>query len=1672
MGEDGSFLSPPVLESLFEWERADQTLNDLGLFHEELLASLDSPTPPFEARRFPRSLYPYRHQLAAWQALKSAECRSVIVSTGTASGKTECFLLPILDDLVRESAEAGALSGVRAIFLYPLNALIASQRERLEAWTCRFGERVRFCLYNGHTPTSVPSAVRRMHPSMVLDRDGLRDNPPPMLVTNATMLEYMLVRGEDRQILEKSRGSVRWIVLDEAHTYVGSNAAEIALLLRRVMNGFRVAPGSVRFVATSATIGSSDSSRELQRYLADLAGIDPAQVTFVSGRRSAERIDGTDHDTDLSREHLSHLKPGHCYDVLAKSAAACGVRARLLDGPVSARDVASILTGKDSRDVGHRDLQNALAFADLAARARRGETSFLPTRAHFFHRTQPGLWTCGDTRCRGKVRSMLDAPDWKFGKLFLDRRERCDECEGLVFEVVFCSDCGTEYMLAGAVPSDGKIESGRLVQIRLEDRELDAPLSLRPGDADEDEPGSDGLTNDGVRSGIEQPRARTIRRLFAGNVPDGVASVPFGFNPQTGAYGRPDAPTQLQTSGGAGDELRCACCGSIEREDAAVFRPLRLGARFFLGVAIPTLLEHLPVEKASYDKPMGGRQMITFTDSRQGTARFASLSQDEAERNHVRSLIVHRLWADRGKLSPADEQLRKELVSDLALLEGSGPNLAQVTRRHRERLAVLDAKSAESPRKSWPALVGALAGEESLKKWMPHAHRSHYRLAELDTADWAELSLIRELLRPPKRASSLETMGLVALDYPLIRQIDETPSEWPKNWSIGDWRDFLAIGVDFVFRTYVAVDLARPEFRRWLGVPISVTHIAGPGQPGQKNVRYPWPTAGKSRPSRIVQLLLNARDAESSESDVREWANEILLYAWKTLTNLEMFRKDAEGYRLRLGEHVEIVAPSAGWRCPVTRRFLARTFRGFSPYQNRAWVRKEERCAPVEMPTLVYSFPRDATSGAWNVPAAQLWKEIDPKVEAARRAGIWTEFSDRIADFAVYFAVAEHSAQQSRARLEQIEQQFRAGMLNVLSCSTTMEMGVDIGDLVAIAMNNAPPGPANYLQRAGRAGRRGQSQAISLTMCQARPHAEAIFANPMWAFSTPIHVPRVSLDSERIVRRHLNAQLLGAFQGELQVQSLKLTCSEFFASGASTPDSPAEVFARWCGAQAIDPSAVRGSIGAIVRNTVLEAKSLHKLISEAGIAMMRIRQDWSRDRACLARELELAGGRIDDASTDDVVQRSVLVRIKRLEEEYLLAHLCQHGFLPSHGFPLGVVPFVNTTAEILEEEIKRRRARKDAAGAGFDDAGGREDWLGSRREYPTRALPMAIREYAPGTTIVLDGLAYHPRGLTLNWHIPANDGELKEVQALAYTWHCAACGRVQTSTQPVKACEDCGRPVVATRFIRPAGFAVDIRERVTNDFTQRAHQPFGQPTISAGGGKWMGLRAERGRARHDSDGRVMFLNAGPHDCGFALCLECGRAAAMTAEGDLPAEMRAHLRLRSGRKQDRTDQCPALQGDYRLQLGLHLGTEIRTDVLEIQLVDATTRRWISVNQVAVTVAIALRRLVAARLGVDEREISFGVGTQASAPDLPRSSIYLFDAADGGAGYAGQALGLIDELLDEIDGALRCPRDCDSACHACLLTYDTDARVADIDRDAARRALGLSDSAGDARGRLIG
>lgn len=1655
-GQGHSYLAPPVMEALFEWEQSGTPVEHLRtpdgapLLPRAVVDALDGAEGD---QRFPRDRHPYVHQERAWRSLLGTPPRSVIVSTGTASGKTECFLVPILADLAREIAEARAgLVGVRAIFLYPLNALINSQRERLSAWTRPFGSRLRFCLFNGLTRETVPDAEAARTPHEVLSRRTLRASPPPILVTNATMLEYMLVRRLDRPIIDSSQGTLRWIVLDEAHTYVGSAAAEIALLMRRVLHAFGANAEQVRFVATSATIGGDEARDGLRSYLADLAGVAPDRVEVITGRRQLPDLPSqfVERNEPLpSLEDLAGLTPIGLFERLGAVPSVRVLRQRLAQGPLRLPSVNAILAGADPEhhvldDVGTR-LTLGLLDSLTAARDAEG-VHLLPVRAHLFHRAQPGLWACMSNACPGRAGTPLEpaGQGWRFGKTFFERRVHCDECESLVLELVLCRSCGADYLVAG---DDGT----RLV--------------ARPWRAPDVEGGNQPDADDGEEDEDEEGEAPdvTARVLLCGRTlpdedgaPDDEELEVLQVDPSTGEYGGAGSGRiAFQVAPSNDGRAQCPNCGQGERRGYELVRSVQLGAPFYLATAVPALLERVPEGiRNPAVRPLRGRRLLTFTDSRQGTARFTARLELDGERRWTRSMVYHHLWS---RVSPpaAPEDLDRldAQILELTALVATRPVLQSVLdqcRREREELSQRGQRPAASV--PWRDLVDHLA-QEATVGWIRRARLDAYRPADLSERDWARVLLMRELLRRPRRQTSLETLGLVALQYPGLDRVVQVPREWAaRTQNLATWRDFLTMCLDFFVRAHVGVSFP-PDLSRWLGTAASFPVITDPDGEHVRNRQYPWPAVRpRRRLPRLGRLLAFALGLDSQDQDDRATIDSLLRRAW--LDIVPLLTPFERGYRLDMEAEgrVTVRLVRDAWLCPVTGRVLTTTLLRRSPYQVDLPQLANVECTPISMPRLPFPYRRQDGSQVTS-EAIRAWLS-SAEVVASRGAGAWAELSDRIASFADYVRASEHSAQIPAQRLRNLEEQFREGQINVLGCSTTMEMGVDIGGLSAVVMNNAPPGPANFLQRAGRAGRRGEARAASLTLCQSVPHGEAVFRDPTWPFTTPIHVPRVSLWSERIVQRHVQALCLGQFlANELdddEADGLRITCDWFFTAGGPDLPSRSDRFEAWLVTDAPNDPTLDAGMRRLVARSCLEGAPRDGLLANAAAAIRDVAEQWRSEEGVLAAELEEVGGEPGSDRQVDPVQRALAAQLRRMRGEYLLGSLATAGFLPGHGFPIHVVPFVTTTAEELRDRDERRREERE-----------RDEPYNRSRSYPSRQLPVAIREYAPGSGVVIGGVVYRSEGVTLNWRLPPDADRLHEVQSLRWAWRCSVCAAVGTAPLRPDGCPACGEGEGLSRLrtLLPAGFAVDIRARPNIDLSQQRWIPVNEPWISAGTGPWMVVAPGTASVRYAADGSIVYRSGGEHGFGYAVCLRCGRASSErgpATETDIPNELSDHDRLRGGRDEGGGRSCPG-NGTFAIQRNLWLGGEERTDVVEVRLTHPTSG-VVNDDAACTTIAVALCQALAEDLGIEPREVGWST-TVAVEGGAPRRSIVIFDAAQGGAGYVAHVPDNLVNLLRRAREILSCPRGCDGACHGCLLTHETQhaAMAGLLDRHCGLRVL---------------
>lgn len=1592
-GGPDAFVADPVFEAARVWERADRCLDDFagGMLEEDLVAALDRETlrdGNKNDRRWPRrgeDVAPYLHQLRAWEAAEAG--RSFMVTSGTGSGKTECFMIPMLNDLLR-SHKPGDM-GVRAIVLYPLNALIDSQKERLGAWMDPLANRLSYALYNRHMPDTVPGPKYRG--AQIMERRAMRHTPPSLMVTNVTMLEYMLMRAQDRPILEKSQGTLRWIVLDEAHSYVGAQAAEMALLLRRVRDAFGVAPEDVRLAATSATIGEGEENRKtLQKFLADLAGLDPAQVEVIEGQEMAPVLPPEGPDAPLEPEAMPSA-PDELWQALAPNPRLRKVRAAMRDRGIGLRAAADLM-GRAG------DTEGTLRLLEAAAQASDPETgvALAPWRLHVFHRAQGGIWTCVDSDCPKQGEALdEEGADWPFGRLHFAERDRCD-CGAPVLEIAACDECGTPWLRAEVV-NDGPHRILRPARgTGLDD---DYILDVEPED-----------------DGVEPSASHLTESVVVG--PGSGAGGEFLRLSDAHLFEHPKDGDRVLALTILSEQDR-NCCERAGHKGVTV-RPQRFGAPFLMGNAMPLLIEAAKPSRHDHPVPFGGRRLLSFTDSRQGTARFSAKLQQDAERMLTRAIVYHSVQDRQG--DPEKAATLREEISALEQVVSSMPGLAGTLEEKREALREAEGSPKPVP---WSGMVQRIAQNEEFRNfarpvWHNRPSKGDDALATDPTA-LAELFLYREMFRRPRLQNNAETMGLARLLFPeLVAQARLSVPEPLREASHDEtvWADLLHAAVDLTFRTNLAICLpVEPaDVRHWISPRSALALVIEPGLSrddvaGTDNPRF-YPTARSDR-SNLVRLIYRLIGGSVDSATDVERAASMLTVIWDTLRKAGVIVQVATG-AWRVEFRKATVAPvETAFECPVTRRLLPFAPGGVS--LNAVTANGLTRA--IAMPTLPDAAPMGTSSTQRGV--LRVWLENDPNIAALRLDGQWSDLHDRTVEFTPFLRAQEHSAQIDRPSLQTYEDDFRQGRINVLNCSTTMEMGVDIPDVGIVVNTNVPPSPANYRQRIGRAGRRGEPWAMAFTFCKDLPLDNMIFRDPARLLGAQVAAPQVRLDSAILVQRHVNAALLGLFLREGGGTSVRTNMASFMGA-TETTDAP---FLPNCVADDF-LAALKGDWGA--RDTVAQAldtlvmgtclAAYTGLVSRTETNFAAMRDRWRGEY----EQLVEAQAAYPDTDPAHWLYRK---RAKRMREEFMMTELARRSFTPSYGFPVDVVSF-------------------DHAGKGGGEPG------------PSRPLDMAIREFSPGCEVVIDGLVHRSDGVLPTWGNRNDPGSVEDLRTL---FTCRSCNLFGTTRHEASDCTRCGKPLDRTELLRPAGFLGTRRPH--SAYEQLAYVPPDPPRVSAEPEAWVSLPdPEVGRHRTAREGRVLVTASGDHGDGYAICIACGRAEAEMGDhgSPLPAGMVRHRPLQKLRDNPRHDGlCPANDDASRkIRRHVKLGTEMVTDVFELQL-DALPITETGKAQAA-AIGAALREALGARLGVDAETMGLAVAPSLRPDEARRSAVFLYDKASGGSGFASAADRDLPGLLRGAAARLDCPAGCATGCPECVLRRDLQFGTA-MDRSGAQDVL---------------
>ncbi len=1662
-GSKSSFLAPPVFEHTFAWKQAPVTMTELSgkLLAKSVISALDEQSNG--RYRFGAEFKPFEHQLKSWKNLL-ADKKSIVVTSGTGSGKTECFMVPILNDLFELSENINApLEGVHALFLYPLNALINSQEERLSAWTQHFGGKLRYCLYNGNTPESESSnrTLQKDRPYQVLSRELMRKSPAPILVTNGTMLEYIMVRQIDAPIIEKSRAkkSLRWIVLDEAHSYVGSQAAELALQLRRVLEAFGVEAKDVRFVATSATIADSNAEQQLKTYLSQLAGIEESQIEVIGGQRAVPQLKLETNHNKLSLKELSEIESdlevsAKRFEALESNQTARAIREIIVQQgresykPLTSLEIKEKLNADYAISV---DQVEIIAWIDLLTntKAQEKEEAFLKVRAHFLQRITHGLWSCINPHCNQKEGTALKK--WPYGNVYATCEQKC-KCESPVLELTFCKECNSPHLLGQLVDAnDGIRQLKQVGEVKIDE------FSLL---TEEDEIEEADINNSSNKL-IDYNQSILLSVNDNGEM----------LNLDRGGFEKYPGEEEFNLFATSN---KCHYCELETQEGYLPVNRSILGAPFYVTKAIPTILEFCPditikeleengvTNISPQSLPSFGRRLITFTDSRQGTARMSVQMQQEAQRSRLRGAVVEML-----KKIPdlsGGEMSREEIEEQIEQIKHD-PKMKMFLTLLQQELLKLDTSDESSI--SWKEMIEKLTALSDFNFSILNAMKYYSPEVFGDQTEGSHrlisMLLLSEFSRRPRNRNSTETLGLVKVGYSGLEKVTSVPLYWEsKGLNLQDWKDFLKVVLDFYVRDYYYIHIDK-SISNWMGRKIVTKRLFGPDSKLiEDKISKQWPLASKRKNNRLVKLLALGGQLDLSATIDIDIADEWLKCAWKVLTqDIAILESDngqffirPQKFKFSLNEQVFI--------CPVTHRLIDTTFKGITPYLPTGIPKSKEAfiCQKIKMPNLkVFSSNKDHHD---NIQYIRDLIANDETIKELRSLNLWNDLCDRIVEGGMYYRVAEHSAQQASERLQDYEKRFKTGEVNVMNCSTTMEMGVDIGGISAVVMNNVPPHPANYLQRAGRAGRSKESRALSYTICKSNPHDQQVFHNPKWAFETSIPAPYVALNSKRLIQRHVNSMYLSFFLkneiGNTDAEKTKLNLKWFYLANGDEDISVCNRFINWLKANIYTYSY---ALEKLIKGTDLSFDSVESILGNTIQKITEMRDQWLREYLRLETQMS-------EAVKGSAYAYRLSIEMRRLSDEYLLRELAAKCFLPGYGFPTDIASFETTNVIDYIRQKQDRDAEKQRKS--------REDNVSLLRDMPSRNLAVAIREYAPGSEIVLDGRVFKSKGISLAWH-NIHSSDAKEAQKFDLAWRCVHCGQNGFNTDSAVDinnvyCDNpsCGEKIRINeqrKVLQPTGFVHDFYEEPSNDVTTQTFIPVQTPWIAGKGARLSLPNSALGFMVADTSGHVFNYSSGLYGHGYAVCLECGRAESQKEKEKFPLSLspeQKHYPLKPSKHDRENGQRKFCEGSERLIKDLHLGSYMTTDIFELVLHHPERNEYLTDSKenesIAFTLAVAFRKALAKKLGISANELGYGKRPILLDGNHQITAIQVYDVISGGAGFASSAPRHIESLLSSMVDELECPKYCESVCAHCLLDSQSRHHYSLLNRHDAKKWLGAN------------
>lgn len=1575
---------------------------------------------------------PYKHQV---QSLELAvQGKDLLVSTGTGSGKTECFMWPLVAKLAGEAKNAPDTwkkRGVRVIIMYPMNALVSDQISRLrkligdeehkfaDAFRKVAGSEIRrpqFGMYTGRTPYpgkqpktetdrklektlkkvckpesqkeliiynqllkqgKIPAVknmeefLQRLHQddhapdaedAELVTRFEMQKCCPDILVTNYSMLEYMLFRPREEKIwsstkqwLDASSENRILFIIDEAHMYRGSAGGEVSLLIRRLFHKLRISRERVQFILTTASMpNETDADKDsVHSFAQALTAANSDHFAYITGRMEKfvsnapieiplERFDKFDID---KFEHSDEEKLGELnaffdgiwnqngkikrlvdfqkwlYDHLLEYKEFNHAISLCREKAVSLNEIAKNVFGKD--DLTALNAVSVILTIAPFAKDTDGRVLF-PARMHMFFRGTTGIYACMNEQCTQKH----TGDGITLGDVFFtNTNEKCPHCQSAVYELYNDRRCGALYIKgyisyrdlqnhkqtylwqdAGAAnamlnDADDKVKEIYLY-IPPKDFKLDTKCKrgkgkLYPCYMD---------TKSGFIS-FEPTDNLEIRKLYYCNYSDKNQSnlITFVTCPKCESQFKSTKITSFKVHGNEPFY-------SIVQEQFKAEPPV-------LGKDAD--LDHTPNQ---------GRKVLAFSDSRQRAAKLARDMSDISDDRVARQLFVLAL-----KDMNANGQKSLDSVYGYFALEAAKHHVQMF---HKKSGA--DGISNDE-RKIFKENCETIYNSAFIRKEMGIAFSPDKSLNEAPPS--MQEQILKMYCSPYRSLTDIAVSWLSPSDDILCEVLYKIKHGLGRDVSQKEFCEvfnafmILACGEKAALGNAID-DIVRKNVRTLFD--------KGEGFGFQPNWDF----------SKVINDIMGWDDDEKEK--------------WKAVFHgsfLSCGNRNSDRYYIDLTAVTPKLSITDTWyRCRKCSRITRFKLKGHCP-----------RCGSADINELTEDEKK----------AMAFWRQ--PLSDALHGEAI------RSIDTEEHTAQLSHKDQRDNmwAQTEQYEMRFQdicqedEQPVDILSSTTTMEVGIDIGSLVAVAMRNVPPTRANYQQRAGRAGRRGASLSTIVTYCEDSPNDMRCFQEPEIIVRGSPNRPWIDTKSTKLAVRHLSMIAIETYLYERNAQKNmdEVSACEFL--------DQLNNFKNYL------------SSFEFHREDNLVPKS------QSDDALNKYKEKLMIDLALLKLKCEAH----PELYEDDEGSRN---------PKSLLDALYEEGIIPTYSFPKNVVSvYIQNRDGKLQYQVDR-------------------------------SMDVAINEYAPGRSIVVDKVTYQIAGLYnpssemhgMNSYSPAKkyiDDDNYNKKNLKRCSRCGWFGFSEKDTDPCPFCESVTEKMIP--MVVPWGFAPKSKNIPAmiqaDDIYSKANVPL-YSTIPENKDVQDVPSCKKIRMAVRSDQQIIVLNCGPDGkSGFTICHDCGATipgndSSLMAKVDRPYPFK-------GRKCRHT-HCE----------NVNLGFDFKTDMFVIEFsIDKQIDTWHWLKQAALSLSEALRIEAASELDIDFAELVSGYRIRRNEAET-FADIYFYDDLSSGAGYSTGLGKILPQLIRDTEDFLNAC-ECDTACYNCLKHYGNQGVHGQLDRHAALQLL---------------